>query len=73
MAYTEITSIAAVHGTLNTLFTAITHKLVLSSKRVQVAQLTKAMNQMSDAQLNEIGVSRSEITDYAMMTININD
>lgn len=74
MAYIETNSapiFASLQDVATTLWAAFMDKLVLSSKSVQIAQLTQAMNRMSDAQLTEIGITRSEVADYANMTIRV--
>ena len=58
-------------STANAVWDAFVVKMVLSTKRVQIGQLTHAMKQMTDAQLAEVGITRSEIEDYASMTIRV--
>ena len=74
MAYLDTNSapiLTSVQHAVKTLWAGFVNKTVLSTKRVQIAQLTKAMHQLSDAQLAEIGITRSEIADYANMTIRV--
>ena len=55
-----------------TLWDAFVAKMVLSTKRAQVTQMTQAMYRMDDAHLATIGITRSEVADYANMVIRIN-
>ncbi|MEJ6710104.1 MAG: DUF1127 domain-containing protein [Amylibacter sp.] len=46
-------------------------RLVLSTKRLQIAQLTQALNRMEPHHLADIGITRSEIPDYARICIRL--
>jgi uncharacterized protein YjiS (DUF1127 family) len=61
-----------IDSTVRTAWNAFVAKIVLSTKRAQIAQLTQAMNRMNDVQLAEIGITRSEVADYANMSIRLN-
>ncbi len=56
---------------VNTVWDAFIDKMILSSKHAQIVQLTQAMNRMDNNQLAAIGITRSEIPDYASMTIRL--
>lgn len=74
MAYMDTNStpiLATVQDALNTLLTGFVDKVVLSSKRAQITQLTQALNRMDDTQLAQIGITRSEVPDYASMAIRV--
>ena len=58
-------------SSVNTVWDAFVSKMLLSSKHAQIVQLTQAMNRMDDRQLAAIGITRSEISDYASMTIRL--
>jgi hypothetical protein len=60
-----------IDSTAITLWNTFVEKMVLSTKPAQIVQLTQAMNRMSDAQLAQIGITRSEIADYANMSIRL--
>lgn len=71
-------AIAQSTSLLNSIFDAVAsfmdafvEKMVLSTKRAQIVQLKQAMNRMDDRQLADIGITRSEIADYADMAIRV--
>lgn len=63
--------LASLQDVLNTLWLSLENLFFLSTKRVQIKQLTQAMQRMNDVQLTKIGITRSEIEDYACMTIRV--
>lgn len=74
MAYIETNSapvLASLQNAVTTLRTGFVNTFVLSSKRAQIKQLSQAIHRMNNAQLAKIGITRSEIEDYANMTIRV--
>ena len=57
--------------TANTLFDAFVAKMTVTPKNVQITRLTQAMHRMDDAQLADVGITRSEIADYANIAIRL--
>lgn len=53
------------------LWDAFVARMIVSTKRVQIAQLTQALNRMDSQHLASIGITRSEIPDYASMVIRL--
>ena len=74
LAYTDIHNspiLASLQDVLHTLWSSLENLFFLSTKRVQIKQLTQAMQRMNDVQLAKIGITRSEVEDYACMTIRV--
>jgi len=53
------------------LWAAFCAKMATTFKNMQRAQLNRAMNRMSDKDLAHVGITRSEIADYADMVMRL--
>lgn len=67
--HTSVLNIAT--STAISLWNAFVARMLVSTKRLQIVQLTQALNRMDPQHLAEIGITRSEIPDYARMSIRL--
>ncbi len=67
---TNLVNLAAPISGLSKLFTGLGNVAKSLYGSLQMAQMATALNRLSDTQLEEIGISRSEILSYAQTLVN---